>query len=353
MRKHRRKSSKKLIGLNTGCLQAGVACEDKTMRDLLLSLVSRAYMLISSEPRITVVTLHRVGHLSKIQPGHVARCFQFLSDHFRLVRPSELDFGEPKGRVAVVTIDDGHADVYQHIFPIARAKRIPISLCIPTDFFFRKRWLWFDIVTWVMHHAKPTAKTTLNGQEIWAENPSSFEKFKHHLKKYPPPSRAIAIQDLLHSLDLKLPSSPSDEYRALTMSELRKMLSSGLIELVGHTVTHTVATALDDKDFETELRQSKEEWESFWGNPIVSFCYPNGLPGDFNERTALAVRKGGYRCAFTSVEGTNQARTMDPFEMKRIHIHPRAGVCDKLVSGLADLQNSPRLSAFFSRQRNI
>lgn len=309
------------------------------MRDLILSFASKAYMLTSRQPRVTVVAIHRVGHSSRIQPSHILRCFKFLAKHFRVVLPHELNLAKTQGRVAVVTIDDGHADAYKSIFPIAKTTGIRLSLCISTDFFFRREWLWFDKIDWAMQHAKHTAKAIVNGLEVYSEDPSSFMRLKQHLKQLLPSPRSLAIHDLLCSLHLNLPESPPNEYRALTTSELREMLSSGLIEIVGHSVTHTIATVLDDYDLDTELTQAKHQWESFLGQPIVSFCYPNGQPGDFNKRTSLALQRAGYRYAFTSIEGTNLIKTMDRFEMKRVDINERLGVFAKLVSGLADLQN--------------
>jgi peptidoglycan/xylan/chitin deacetylase (PgdA/CDA1 family) len=297
-------------------------------------------MLASRKPRLVVVALHRLGHLSKIQPCHVERCFRFLAAHFTVVRPSELDLMKRERRIAVVTIDDGHADAYRCIFPIAKTIGLPISVCIPTDFFFRRKWLWFDQFDWVMHHAKPAATATIEGFQVSVEEASSVAKFRSYLKRCLPAARDSAIQQLSYCWDLELPSSPPEQCRALTVPELQQMLSSGLVEVVGHTATHTIATVLSEGDFENELRQSKDEWESFCGRPIMSFCYPNGGPGDFDRRTAMTIKRVGYRYAFTLLEGTNLVQTMDPLEIKRVHIHWRPGVCYKLISGMADLQNS-------------
>jgi peptidoglycan/xylan/chitin deacetylase (PgdA/CDA1 family) len=308
-------------------------------RDFLLSLASRVYITVSRVPRLTVVTLHRVGPSWGIQPRHVERCFRFLANYFHVVRPSDLDLMTRRGRTAIVTIDDGHADAYRYVFPIARATGVPISLCIPTDFFFRGQWLWFDKFDWAMHHAKSAATTAVEGFQVSETDPGSFTRLRQYLKRCPPRVRDLAIQRSLDVWGLQLPSSPPEQYRALTIPELREMLSSGLVEIVAHTATHTIATVLSKADLEKELRESREEWESFGGRPIASFCYPSGNPGDFNEQTATAAAKAGYRYAFTQLEGTNPVPLVNPLEIKRVHIHKRKGFCDKVVSGLVDLQN--------------
>jgi peptidoglycan/xylan/chitin deacetylase (PgdA/CDA1 family) len=308
------------------------------VRDIIYSLAAKTYLSISRTPRLTVLTLHRVGNSSKIQQKHVERCFRLLKAYFNVIRPSELDFSKQQRLTAVITIDDGHSDVYHHIFPIAKAFNIPIALCIPTDFFFRNEWLWFDKFAWIMGHAKCGMKVQINELDFCTDNPESVTNLKYHLKRCRPQERNSFINQIAYSLGVDLPSSPPDEYKAIAPHELREMLSSGLVDIVGHTKTHTIATVLNDEDFESELRQSKKEWEAFCGSQIISFCYPNGNQGDFNKRTAALLIKTGYKYAFTQIEGTNLIRTLDPFELKRVHIHWRPGICDKLISGLGDMQ---------------
>ena len=84
--------------------------------------------------------------------------------------------------------------------------------------------------------------------------------------------------------------------------------------------------------------QTKEELEAFCGSSVVSFCYPNGEPGDFDSRTRSALADAGYRIGFTSLEGVNRPTGMDLLELKQIHGHSRYAVFRKLASGLGDLQ---------------
>jgi peptidoglycan/xylan/chitin deacetylase (PgdA/CDA1 family) len=299
-------------------------------------------MIVSRKSRLTVVTLHRVGPSFAIQPFHVEQCFRLLVHYFHVVKPSCLDLTTRERRTAVVVVDDGHADAYRYIFPIAKATGVPITLCIPTDFFFRGKWLWFDKFDWATHHAARGKVAQIRGFEVHTDHPMSFTALRMHLKRCPPAERDAAIAQLICALEVAPPLPPPEEYRSVSKCELREMLDSGLVEIGGHTVTHTIATVLGEADFGAECGQSKCEWESFCGQPILSFCYPNGESGDFDARTALTLRKAGYRYAFTSLEGTNLIRTMDPLEMKRVHTHRTPGVWAKLASGLADVQDSFR-----------
>jgi len=308
------------------------------MRDLLVSFASRVYMLLDRQPRLAVVTLHRVGNSAKMRPEGVERLFAFLSRRYQLILPSQLERADHHGRLASVTIDDGHADTYKHIFPIAEALGVPVSLCVPTDFFFRSEWLWFDKLAWAMSHAKPGTGTDADGVAVRGGDPRSFDEIKRRLKRCQPQRRSDIIDGILSGLQLMLPPKPPEQYRSVSETEMREMLNTGLVEVVGHSVTHTIATILSEQDLRRELHESKDELEGFCGQPITAFCYPNGHRGDFDCETTEALRRAGYHMAFTSVEGTNPLSRLRPFALKRVHANPRQFVSEKLCSGLGDLQ---------------
>jgi len=309
------------------------------MRDMFLSLASSAYALVDWTPRLTVLTLHRVHPTAEIRPRHVERCFRYLASRFHVTRPSELDAATHHRRVALVTIDDGHVDAYRHIFPIARASGVPIALCVPTDFFLRGAWLWFDKIAWAKQQARAGTRIRVDGVDLLAGDPTGFESLVVRLKRDPPPRRDEVIAEMFARLAVAPPPSPPDEYRSLTADEMKEMLRSGLVELVGHTASHTIATVLPDADLRRELKESKAELEAFSGRPLAAFCYPNGGRGDFSPATSAAVREMGYALAFTSIEGTNHLRRAEPFTLRRVHVHPRQAVVEKLCSGLGDVQN--------------
>jgi peptidoglycan/xylan/chitin deacetylase (PgdA/CDA1 family) len=117
------------------------------------------------------------------------------------------------------------------------------------------------------------------------------------------------------------------------------MLKSGRVELASHTVTHPILMNLPDKDLDFELQHSKKELENFSGRRIHSFCYPNGLPGDYDERTKLAVNRAGYSMAFSSSEGINYKGSTEWNQLKRIHIHRTLPTFKMSASGLTEVIN--------------
>jgi peptidoglycan/xylan/chitin deacetylase (PgdA/CDA1 family) len=308
------------------------------MRQRLLSIASRCYLRLSRGQRLVIVTCHRVAGSRGIDLDHLDRCLSFLAENFELVSPSTLTASRTGRPMAMLTIDDCHWDIYRDIYPVALRLEMPFVICTPTDFFLRGTWLWFDQVSWLLDHVAQSAVIGAAGKCI-SPDTESIGNIKMTLKGMPPAQRNVALEGLFEVLEVSPPASPTSEYRPVGRDEMREMLSSGLADLCGHTVSHTVATVLPDDALDCELRQGKAELESFSGSEVISFCYPNGNVGDFDERTARAVKAAGHELAFTSIEGTNLLGSMDPLCLKRVHVHPRYyGVFAKRCTGLGDLQ---------------
>ena len=73
---------------------------------------------------------------------------------------------------------------------------------------------------------------------------------------------------------------------------------------------------MSDREAEWEISASKELIEQKLGARVDSFCFPNGQAGDFNESCVQAIRRAGYLCATTSIQGVNRPG-MDLFQLFR------------------------------------
>ncbi|NIR32795.1 MAG: polysaccharide deacetylase family protein [Gammaproteobacteria bacterium] len=306
--------------------------------DRIVSAGARAFTAVTRKRRLVVATFHRVGEGYPVGPRQIRHHMEYLARHYEPVPASEVVSGALPGRAAAVVVDDAHRDAYEHIFPVAVELRFPLSIAVPTDFFMRGRWLWFDQYYWMLRNAAVGAEADIAGNRPRVGDRASEAAAKLTLKRMRPTERAGFLVDLARQLGCVPPPASTDEYAPVTKPQMREMLTSGLVELCGHTVTHTIATVLEDDALRTELAQCKKELEGFSGHEVSAFCYPNGHAGDFDERTRMALKAAGYKLAFTSVEGCNPADTMDVMELSRIHAHRRSAVFEKNASGLGDVQ---------------
>ncbi len=312
------------------------------MKDILMSLTSRACLILHGAPRLTVATLHRVNLGARVQPHHVEQHFRFLARYFHVALPSQPDIEIGRRRAAMVTVDDGHTDAYRYIFPLAKALQVPIAVCTSTDFLLRRQWLWFDRIWWAADNAQEGSGACIEGVTLRPGDRGTFRDLVVRLKRCLPEHRDHAIDRMMSALHLAPPPHPPEEYRSLTPDELGEMLDSGLVDLVAHTVTHTIATVQPPEAFRREARQCKEELEDAFHRPVPAFCYPNGTPGDFDDTTRLILQDAGFRVAFTSIEGSNWVSGLDPLQLRRVHVRPRQVLFEKLCSGLGEMQDALR-----------
>lgn len=308
------------------------------VKSSLTSIAARMALRFVHGPKLAVMTFHRVGGKFPIQVNHIKHHMELLARHFEVVAPSQA-MRSPSGHpMAMVTIDDCHRDLYEHIYPVALSLKVPITICVPTDFFLRDQWLWFDQVAW-MHEQCSAGKIVEIGQQRFdLGNPDSIVLLKRYLKRLTPLERGALIERILSEAGCTMPPAPVDGYEAVKQAEMHEMLASGLMEICAHTVTHTIATVLPTADFRRELTQSKTELEAFSGREVPSFCYPNGVVGDFDEQTTVAVQEAGFGMALTSVMGSNDMRVTDPFLIRRVHAHDNLAVFEKNISSLVDMK---------------
>lgn len=297
-------------------------------------LLSKVCLKLTSKSTLSVMTFHRVGKRRRINKDSVYKHLQFIADHYKTILPSQLVKESTGNRLAMITIDDGHRDVYDTIYPIAKELNIPLVICLSTDFFFRKKWLWFDQLYWLLDRANDGAILEYGNGHLHVGNSASLSAFKQYLKAQLPPERNETLAYLARQLECSLPDSLPESKRAVTLDEMKEMISSGLVEICAHTVTHTIASIMSDDELKKELEEPKKELEKWLNTKVTSFCYPNGQKNDFDKRTGEAVRDAGYEIAFTSVEGINNKKNMNHYEIKRVHAHRKQYVFERNMSGL-------------------
>lgn len=314
-----------------------------TWSDQALFHMSETLGMIDPRRRLVVLTLHRVEGSSQIKLEHVRQHFEYLAKNYKTILPSQLAVEEAahyRRHLAMVVIDDCHHDTYQHIFPVAKTYKIPITIATPTNFFLRNQWLWFDKLYWVLACQEGPRRLQIAGYNLDREHAPSVSGFKEILKASLPPVRDELLEEMSRKMGCPFPEHPTDEFRAVSTDEMKEMLATGLAEISAHSVSHPIVSLLSDKDLEYEIMQSRQELEDFSGGRIASFCYPNGKAGDFDERTTMAVQRAGYQMAFTTVPGRNILKGFDKFAIKRVHIRPRLSIFAKDTGMIGEIRGS-------------
>jgi peptidoglycan/xylan/chitin deacetylase (PgdA/CDA1 family) len=98
---------------------------------------------------------------------------------------------------------------------------------------------------------------------------------------------------------LPWPEAPPEDYAPVTWTELRAMADAG-IEIGAHTRTHCRLTRVGESQLHDELAGTKTRIEAMIDREVVSLCYPNGAPQDYDARVMRAAEQASYRSAVTA-----------------------------------------------------
>jgi peptidoglycan-N-acetylglucosamine deacetylase len=101
-----------------------------------------------------------------------------------------------------------------------------------------------------------------------------------------------------------------DSQPRMSCDELRVLRSMNM-EIGSHTVTHPRLTRVSDQVALREFRESKDALQQMLGDPVDSFCFPEGK---FAPRFDPLLRVAGYRLARTTVAFRTDS-DFDPYAM--------------------------------------
>jgi peptidoglycan/xylan/chitin deacetylase (PgdA/CDA1 family) len=98
------------------------------------------------------------------------------------------------------------------------------------------------------------------------------------------------LDELANRLDVKLPETPTQDYRAARWEQVRDLAEAG-IEIGDHTWSHPLLPRCSRDELEREIFTSKAILEERLGTKVRSFAYPHG---GCNGQVREIVRQAGF-----------------------------------------------------------
>jgi len=196
------------------------------------------------------------------QIRHIQRNFRVitLGEYVRGVR-EKTQIPRP---TAILTVDDGYRDFYEIAYPILRKHRVPATFFITVNFI------------------GPLSDfcIRLDDEKKW-----------------------VFIYRLLAAARVDLPREAISKYAPVTWEQINEMNGQG-IEIGSHTLNHPILSRVrDERLLREEIEGSRKAIEERIGERVKTFCYPNGTPGDIDERAMREVKKAGYHGAVVTTGG--------------------------------------------------
>lgn len=280
------------------------------------------------EPRLQILTYHRVNDEGdSVFPATPIRVFtaqmEFLARHCH-VCPLEtgverLMAGDLPDNSVAITFDDGYQDNYLNAFPILKQLGITATIFLATDVIGTGRVLWHDRVFSAFRRTRAQRLERFGPESVTFSLASLPEKLRAQrpvldiLRRCGEQERMRWIERLNDCLQVEDEQPGTD--LMLNWRQVKLMAEAGIM-MGSHTMTHPILSRLDVSRVREEVMGSMNAIQEQTGRTPRAFAYPNGTEQDFNLPVKLALREAGYRCAVTTVFGSN-APTQDPFELRR------------------------------------
>ena len=272
-----------------------------------------ARWLTRSTPKILMY--HRFS--GQPQAGRVHRRMfeqqvQYLKQHFRIMSLGELlthheQHGHFPARTVVLTVDDGYRDFYDIAFPVLKQHDVPATFFIATRFVDGGFWLWPDRLRYILQQSTrladrsllPAAVTCPAGELDAAARNALWSDLVAWLLSVEDTRKQQWLENFAGSQQLEVPAQPTAPYRAVNWRQVREMHECG-IEIGAHSRSHPSLGRVADDSLAGEIGGSVQDITRQLGQAPVSFCYPNGQPGDYNERVIAEVAASGCKGAVTA-----------------------------------------------------
>jgi len=227
-----------------------------------------------SMPQMLVSLRMLEAHLDRI-----GRRYRFVSldDLY-----THLASGEPFDKpVAVVSFDDGYADVYENAFPLLTRKGIPAVVFLVTDLVGTSRLQVYDKLYLLLARARDLT-----------DDP--FTAMRAFLTALPQSELAPIIAAL--EARVRLEEAELEPLRPVTWDQVSTMHRAG-VAIGSHTKRHVLLTSETPDVVTDEVVGSRRHLELRLGAPIHYFAYPDG---QFDSTAVGAVAAAGYRLALTT-----------------------------------------------------
>jgi peptidoglycan/xylan/chitin deacetylase (PgdA/CDA1 family) len=264
----------------------------------------------------------------------IRRQFAYLRQHFHVVPLLQLAEQVASGRkldkhTVALTIDDGRHNCYEFLFPALKEFRLHATFFVVSSFIRGNEWIWTDKVLWLSEQSPPP-------QELL---PGRLNDVFKALNRIRPEERNVRIEAMAKSIGVAFPQEIPSKYRPCSWNELREMADSGWMEIGSHTATHPILSTITDEESWDELTRSRSEIEEGIGRSVKSFCYPNGMPGDYRPSQVEQVERAGYACSVVAEFGMVR-RGSDRYRLPRIGVARKSGSLEfsKYLDGFAHYQ---------------
>lgn len=248
----------------------------------------------------------------------------------------------------ILTVDDGYRDFYDVAYPLLLKYGSPATFFVTTDFVEGNFWLWHDRLHYTLDQTLVSSQSLqLDEKRIDLRTSTSQEKnatwqiLSDYCVNAPDEKKWSLIKQVEALLKVEVPLKPPQDFAAVSWNQLSEMVEHG-IEVGGHTVTHPVLSQVKNDQLYDEIVRPREILEENTGQPVATFCYPNGRDEDITTNVLDIVQQNGWLGAVQS----------SGFDFSNLYRLPRMGITNNKVDFVWKLSGLEQMLLQRSFHRN-
>lgn len=220
--------------------------------------------------------------------------------------PDRLGRGAGSAPFAVVTFDDGYRDNRDHALPVLRARKIPWTVFVTTEFAAGTGRVWWVELERAVERLDEIRLPDPRGEIVLpartpAQKARAFTVLRARARASTRPGLIADADRLVDAARL----DPRQILRDLCMDwdELTHLSIRPGVQIGAHALTHHALARLDSDEARREIVRGRRILQDRLGVPIRHLAYPYGDPGAAGPREFDLARRAGFRTAVTTRPG--------------------------------------------------
>jgi peptidoglycan/xylan/chitin deacetylase (PgdA/CDA1 family) len=253
------------------------------------------------------------------------------------------------GRFVSFTLDDGYRDNLTVALPIFKKYGLPFTMYVTSAFLERRSddYRWGQLHHLIMDNSAITVDAL--GERLIACSRDEKLRAYYKLKRWMSDG-ALGPEQISSLFEThRITASDALDRDALTVAELAAAArTEPLLEIGGHTMTHSRLALLDEATASDDMRQNKTQLESIADREVRHFAYPYGDALSCGAREFRLAKAAGFETAVTTRIGN-----LFPDHMQHRWCLPRLrflGPCESV--GFMESQRSGAVTALATRFGN-
>jgi peptidoglycan/xylan/chitin deacetylase (PgdA/CDA1 family) len=287
---------------------------------------------------VLVLTFHRVGDRESAPwdrslwsvdadqfDAHVAALAR-TCDIVPLQELGELARARRRGRMVLITFDDGYRDNYEIAYPILRAHAATAAFFVPSGVLDRPSIPWWDEIAWMVRNSSQPTITGVGDrhEELRSDRDHADATIRTLVERY----KSLAADQTASYLDAIATATATGRYAGeeaeqhwMTWDMVRHLRDEGMA-IGGHTDSHAILARLSEADQRREIETCAARMSEELEADMRWFAYPVGSRDTFTATTQRLLRECGVELAFSFYGGFASFHDWTPLDIPRMGVFP-------------------------------